>query len=70
MDQSPNTKEEASSLDRKQANKPYLQPVLTRWGSLRDMTMAVGGSGKPDGGRAYARYTGRGGLYVLGKPRP
>ena len=31
--------------------KPYVAPKLQRWGSLSDITKAVGGSGAQDGGR-------------------
>ncbi len=31
--------------------KPYSPPVLTSWGSLRDITQAVGYSGNDDGGK-------------------
>jgi hypothetical protein len=30
--------------------KPYRAPVLVRWGTLRDITQAVGRSGNSDGG--------------------
>jgi hypothetical protein len=31
--------------------KPYVAPQLQKWGSLSDITKAVGGSGAQDGGR-------------------
>jgi hypothetical protein len=31
--------------------RPYVAPVLQRWGTLRDLTMAVGRNGKSDGGK-------------------
>lgn len=33
------------------AKKPYTPPVLVEWGSLRDITQAVGWSGRDDGGK-------------------
>jgi len=33
------------------AKKPYSAPVLVTWGTLRDITQAVGGAGNPDGGK-------------------
>lgn len=32
--------------------KPYVAPVLVPWGTLRDMTKAVGTSGASDGGNS------------------
>ena len=31
------------------AKAPYTAPVLLRWGSLRDITQSVGGSGGKEG---------------------
>lgn len=31
--------------------RPYAPPVLIEWGSLRDITQAVGNSGNNDGGK-------------------
>jgi hypothetical protein len=33
------------------ARKPYSAPALVTWGSLRDITQAVGSSGNSDGGK-------------------
>jgi hypothetical protein len=33
------------------AKKPYVAPVLHDWGTLEELTLAVGNSGKNDGGR-------------------
>jgi hypothetical protein len=69
MTQTSNTAEDASVLDERPAKKPYQQPALTRWGSLRDLTMTVGQVGRPDWGYGRNRYTGRGGLHVLVTPK-
>ena len=34
-----------------QAKAAYAAPTLVRWGTLRDMTLAVGSSGNNDGGK-------------------
>jgi hypothetical protein len=34
-----------------QAKAAYAAPTLVRWGTLRDMTLAVGSSGGNDGGK-------------------
>jgi hypothetical protein len=34
-----------------QARAAYAAPTLMRWGTLRDMTQAVGNSGRSDGGK-------------------
>jgi hypothetical protein len=34
-----------------QAKAVYVAPMLMQWGTLRDMTMAVGNSGGSDGGK-------------------
>lgn len=31
--------------------RPYSAPVLVAWGSLRDITLAIGSHGKSDGGK-------------------
>jgi hypothetical protein len=41
------------------AKKPYRRPVLTKLGTLRDMTMTLSGGGTPDG--MPGRGTKRGG---------
>jgi hypothetical protein len=41
------------------AKKPYRRPVLTKLGTLRDMTMGLAGGGSPDG--MPSRGTKRGG---------
>jgi hypothetical protein len=41
--------------------RPYHRPVLTRLGTLRDMTMTLQGGGTPDG--RPARGTKRGGNF-------
>lgn len=33
------------------AKKPYSTPVLVTWGTLRDITQAVGATGNSDGGK-------------------
>jgi hypothetical protein len=33
-----------------ETKKPYEAPVLVRWGTLRDVTQAVGSMGASDGG--------------------
>lgn len=46
------------------AKKPYQRPVLVRWGSLRDLTQAIGNSGASDGSKGKTNNrTGRGGHY-------
>ncbi|SKA33357.1 hypothetical protein SAMN02745126_05322 [Enhydrobacter aerosaccus] len=70
MDQAVETKQDAPALEQTGAKKPYQAPALTRWGSLKDLTMAVGPVGAPDWGyRTKFRYTGRGGLHVAGTPK-
>ncbi len=71
MDEPSHVKDDASAEDQRLTKKPYQQPTLIRWGSLRDLTMSIGGGGRPDGGtRGNARYTGRGGLYVIDSAKP
>lgn len=43
------------------AKRPYQRPVLTRLGTLRDMTMTMSGGGAPDG--RPGRGTKRGGNF-------
>ncbi len=40
------------------AKKPYAAPVLVEWGSLMDLTQAVGQTGHPDGGHKHSNRTG------------
>ena len=40
-----------------QTKKPYHCPGLVRWGTLQEMTRAVGDAGNPDGGRRPYRRT-------------
>ena len=45
---------DAQPLDSREtspAKKPYAPPALVTWGTLRDITMAVGSSGNTDGGK-------------------
>ena len=37
-------------MNRPVVKKPYKAPVLTQWGTLRDITQTVGQNGKQDGG--------------------
>ena len=39
------------------AKKPYRLPGIVRWGTLQEMTRAVGDAGSPDGGRRPYRRT-------------
>lgn len=39
--------------------KPYAQPVLQEWGSLQDLTLSVGNSGKKDHGGSKDRKSTR-----------
>lgn len=41
----------------KPEKKPYTPPVLIDWGTLADLTQAVGWSGKKDGGRFLVTKT-------------
>ena len=41
----------------KPKKKPYTPPVLIDWGTLADLTQAVGWSGKKDGGRFLVTKT-------------
>jgi hypothetical protein len=41
-----------------EAKKPYEAPVLVRWGTLRELTRAVGASGAADGGKKGPTRTG------------
>jgi hypothetical protein len=40
-----------------ETKKPYEAPVLVRWGTLRELTQAVGARGASDGGRKGPRNT-------------
>jgi len=48
MDSHPSDKN--SSNKAAPTRKPYEAPVLVRWGTLRDLTLAVGTGGVQDGG--------------------
>jgi len=37
--------------------KPYVAPVLVRWGTLRDVTQKVGTKGALDGGKTGPKNT-------------
>jgi hypothetical protein len=39
------------------AKKPYKTPALVRWGTLRDITRAVGNRGASDGGHKSQKRT-------------
>lgn len=39
------------SREKAPAKQPYEAPVLVTWGTLRDITQAVGSSGNNDGGK-------------------
>jgi len=45
-----NSNDSATSAQRQPAKKPYKAPELMPWGSMRDITMAVGSAGADDGG--------------------
>ena len=62
MDKTMNQTDETSSSTPQPAKQPYVKPVLSKLGSLREMTMTKSGSGKSDG--SYKRFTGRGGHRV------
>ncbi|OFW99007.1 MAG: hypothetical protein A3D94_21810 [Alphaproteobacteria bacterium RIFCSPHIGHO2_12_FULL_66_14] len=38
-----------------EAKKPYQAPILVRWGTLRELTEAVGNRGGRDGGKQKYR---------------
>jgi len=40
-----------------EAKKPYEAPVLIRWGTLREITQAVGSKGASDGGSKRDKRT-------------
>ena len=40
-----------------EAKKPYEAPALVRWGTLRDITQAVGNRGASDGGHKRDKRT-------------
>lgn len=62
-----NKAEEASGAAPQPAKKPYEKPVLSSFGSLRDLTMTKNSKGNKDG--KSNRFTGRGGHYLLGDSR-
>ncbi len=49
-----------AGIGKSAARKPYRRPVLTKLGSLKDLTMTTSGGVTSDGGKKGAR-TGRGG---------
>ncbi len=68
VEQLPKGAEKKSRTDGMQERKPYRKPVLTKLGSLRDMTLSVGRSGGSDGAKTgNKRFTGRGGRQELGR---
>jgi hypothetical protein len=50
MDAKPTTDAGLPS-DPSPAKKPYTAPTLVRWGTLRDLTLAVGNTGGGDNGK-------------------
>ncbi len=40
-----------------EAKKPYEKPALIRWGTLREITQAVGNRGASDGGNKSQKRT-------------
>ncbi len=44
-------KSEKKAVEKPIVKKPYEPPVLKEWGTLRDITQAVGSSGNDDGGK-------------------
>jgi hypothetical protein len=62
VNQSPDeTQREQHDDGQVRSKKPYLRPVLTKLGTLRDMTMTLSGGGTPDG--MPGRGTKRGGNF-------
>ena len=51
----------AANVTASSRREPYRPPVMTKLGTLRDLTMTVGGSGKFDG--KASKRTGRGGRF-------
>lgn len=52
------TPEKDDKLSVPSAKKPYEAPVLKEWGTLKDITLAVGSSRQADGGRGPRSRTG------------
>ena len=50
MDSKP-TNDAGLPSDPSPAKKPYAAPTLVRWGTLRDLTLAVGNTGGGDNGK-------------------
>jgi hypothetical protein len=48
---------EAPSQEPPRRRKPYKAPHIVRWGTLIEMTRALGPSGNPDGGRKPYQHT-------------
>jgi hypothetical protein len=55
------TRRDQDDSEQASGKRPYLRPVLTKLGTLRDMTMTLSGGGTPDG--RPARGTKRGGNF-------
>ena len=53
----PGAPAESPALPTTQLKRPYRCPGIVRWGTLQEMTRAIGDSGKPDGGRKPYRRT-------------
>ena len=56
-DATPKSPESAEDAKDAPPKKPYEAPVLVSWGTLRDLTQAVGARGASDGGRKGPRNT-------------
>ena len=55
------TRRDQGDSEQPSGKRPYLRPVLTKLGTLRDMTMTLSGGGAPDG--MPGRGTKRGGNF-------
>ena len=51
-------KPDGSEEPQTMVKKPYAAPVLVEWGSLMDLTQAVGQTGHPDGAHKHSNRTG------------
>ncbi|MGE5149211.1 MAG: lasso RiPP family leader peptide-containing protein [Rhodospirillaceae bacterium] len=56
-DTTPKSPESAEDAKGAPPKKPYEAPVLVRWGTLHELTQAVGHSGASDGARKGATRT-------------
>ncbi len=54
MDREP-IEQEPTPPPSSKAKKPYQAPILVRWGTLRELTEAVGNRGGRDGGKKSGR---------------